>query len=142
MISIPSVAKTERSDDMRNRFTQTVVFILYLALVGYLCFGNGPDGVELPKALFGIPFDKCVHFCMFLPFPVLGTFAFRGRNFYRTLVLFFVLALIVSFSMEMLQTPLTDGRRVTDPWDLIANFAGITLGVLVMIGVGLCRKFR
>lgn len=54
-----------------------ILMILYILAVGYLCFNNFkkmPD--DLPKMLFGIPIDKVVHFCMFLPFPILGFFAF------------------------------------------------------------------
>ena len=119
-----------------------VIFFVYLAFVGYLCFGSTPDGMELPKTFLGIPFDKCVHFSMFLPFPILGTFAFRGKSYWRTLVVFFFLAIVLAFALELLQTPLTEGRRATDPWDLVANVAGIAAGALLMIAGGAILRCR
>lgn len=124
---------------MKRQTVITILFAIYLACVGYLCFGSGPDDMELPKTLFGIPFDKCVHFCMFMPFPVLGTFAFRNKSFWRSLALFFFLAILLAFALELLQTPLTDGRRTTDPWDLVANVGGISVGALIMIVGGLFK---
>ena len=54
-----------------------ILMILYIFAVGYLCFNNYKDMPDdLPKMLLGIPIDKIAHFCMFLPFPILGFFAF------------------------------------------------------------------
>ncbi len=48
-----------------------VITLIYLCIVGYLCFAS-PN--MLPKVSdwhFAIPADKIVHFCMFAPLPVL-----------------------------------------------------------------------
>lgn len=123
----------------KHKFWLIALFAAYLGCVGYLCFGSGPDDMELPKTIFGIPFDKCVHFGMFLPFPILGTFAFAGRKYWRTLTVFFFLAIVMALSLEMLQSPLTGGRRVTDPWDFVANISGIMTGASAMIAGGLVK---
>lgn len=120
-----------------------VLFFVYLACVAYLCFGYSPEGVELPMFIFGIPFDKIVHFSMFLPFPILGPMAFAKKDrYWRALVFFFILAMILAFALEIMQTPLTDGRRTTDMWDYVANIAGVTSGVLIMAIAGYIKRLR
>lgn len=126
----------------KHQFILVILFFIYLAFIFYLIFGNTPDGMELPKSIFGIPFDKCVHFSMFLPFPILGTFAFRNKSFWRTFAVFFFIAVVMAFSLEMLQTPLTDGRRATDLWDFVANISGIMTGSLIMIVGGFVKHSK
>lgn len=50
------------------RITWTALLVLYLLAVCYICFSPGDAVPKLPLSLFGIPIDKAVHFCMFLPF--------------------------------------------------------------------------
>ncbi len=121
------------------RITWMALFVLYLLGVAYLCFSDGKTSLELPTSLWGIPIDKCVHFAMFLPFPILGTIAFHFNSWWRTLCLTVLMANVIAFAFELLQSRITD-NRTTDPADLNANILGISVGLLVMIVVGLLRK--
>ncbi len=56
-----------------------ILLVIYLAGVAYLCFGHFNNLPEVRQSFFGIPMDKLVHFCMFLPAPVIGFFAFAGK---------------------------------------------------------------
>ena len=116
-----------------------ILSVLYLAAVIWLCFGQFDSVPDVPRSLWGIPMDKVVHFLMFLPFPVLGTLACENRSWWRPLSLMTVLANLIAFSFEHLQSRLTT-HRVTDPSDLNANLLGITLGLLIAIVIGLISK--
>ena len=119
-----------------TRILWIVLFVLYLAALAYLCFSDGTPDMDLPKSFWGIPADKCAHFLMFLPFPVVGTMAFHNKSWWRTLCLMMLLAILFAFSFEQLQSRITE-TRITDPADLNANILGITTGLLVMLVAGL-----
>ena len=76
---------------------------------------------------------------MFLPFPVLSTLAFDFRSWWRALSVSTLLANLIAFIFENLQSRITV-TRVTDPADLNANMLGITLGLLIAVLIGLWRK--
>ena len=122
-----------------SRPIKIVVFLIYLAAVAWLCFGNFKPGPDIPRSLGGIPIDKCFHFVMFLPFPILGTLAFDFRSWWRALALSMLMANVVAFLFERLQSVLTS-YRITDAKDLNANLLGITLGLLITIVIGLLAK--
>lgn len=113
-----------------------VLFVLYVGAVAFLCFGNVNPGPDMPRELFGIPLDKCVHFLMFLPFPILGTVALHGRSWWRTLCWTTLLANLTAFLFETQQHRINP-YRFSDPSDLNANLLGITVGLLVTIIIGL-----
>ena len=115
------------------------LFALYLATVAFLCFGEPGTGMTFPPEIFGIPTDKCVHFLMFAPFPVLGTIAFQYKSWWRTLCVSILTAVIIAFAFELLQSRVTE-TRTTDPADLNANILGIAFGLAVAIVGGLFRK--
>ena len=116
-----------------------VSFVLYVAAIAWLCFGNFQTNPDLPKDLFGIPLDKCVHFLMFLPFPVLGTFAFYNHSWWRTLYWMTLMSNIIATLFETFQTRINP-TRFTDPTDLNANLLGITAGLLITALIGLFTK--
>lgn len=122
-----------------SRPIKIVVFLIYLAAVAWLCFCNFKPGPDIPRSLWGIPIDKCFHFVMFLPFPILGTLAFDFRSWWRALALSMLMANVVAFLFERLQSVLTS-YRITDAKDLNANLLGITLGLLITIVIGLLAK--
>ena len=122
-----------------SRVLKILLFLVYVALVAWLCFGMFKPSPDIPRSLFGIPIDKVVHFLMFLPFPILGTIAFDFRSWWRALALTTLLANIVAFSFEKLQSVLTS-YRITDSADLNANFLGISLGLAIAIAIGLILK--
>ena len=121
------------------RIAKILLFLAYLACVAWLCFGSFHPGPNIPRSLFGIPTDKVVHFLMFLPVPVLGTIAFDFRSWWRALSLNMLLANVIAFVFEHMQSRVTT-IRVTDPADLNANILGITTGLLIAILIGLFRR--
>ena len=121
------------------RILKILLFMAYVGLVAWLCFGTFTPAPDIPRTIFGIPIDKCVHFAMFLPFPILGTLAFDFRSWWRTLCLSTLLANLMAFVFETFQTRINPART-TDPTDLNANLLGITLGLLIAILIGLFRK--
>ncbi len=123
-----------------SRSLKILLFLAYLALVAWLCFGNFKPSPDIPRSVWGIPIDKCIHFLMFLPFPILGTLAFDFRSWWRALAVSMLMANVVAFLFERLQSVLTS-HRITDAKDLNANLLGITLGLLIAIVIGLlCKK--
>ena len=122
------------------RIAKIVLFLAYVSLVAWLCFGAFHPGPDIPRTLFGIPTDKVVHYLMFLPFPILGTLAFDFRSWWRALCVSTLVANLIAFAFEHLQSRITT-IRVTDPADLNANILGITTGLLAAILIGwLCRR--
>ena len=115
------------------------VFLLYIAALAWLCFGNFKPDENIPRFILGIPIDKCVHFTMFLPFPILGTIAFRKNSWWRTLCWSTLAANFIAIVFESQQTRINP-TRFTDAADLNANLAGIALGMLIMALVGLISK--
>lgn len=123
----------------RQLLIARIVFAVYLIVVGFLCCGKFSGTEKVPLVLWGIPTDKIVHFLMFLPFPILGTMAFDFRSWWRALACSMLMANIVAFLFERLQSVLTS-HRITDAKDLNANLLGITLGLLITIVIGLIAK--
>ncbi len=115
------------------------LFILYMGLVTYLCFGHPTTVFKIPKTLWGLPFDKCVHFLMFFPYPFLAQEAFYRRNKWRSMVLVILTGLVLCFTMELLQDRITT-YRTTDPWDLSVNVASITIASIITAIINLFRK--
>lgn len=123
-----------------HRATAWVLFIIYLGLLAYLCFGQPTELFrKIPATLWGLPFDKCVHFIMFFPFPFLSHEAFYYRNKWRAQVLSIICALVFCFAFELLQSKLTS-YRITDPWDLSVNVASVTVGTIIVAIINLFRK--
>lgn len=122
-----------------SRSLKILLFLAYLALVAWLCFGNFKPSPDIPRSVWGIPIDKCIHFLMFLPFPILGALAFDFRSWWRALAVSMLMANVVAFLFERLQSVLTS-HRITDAKDLNANLLGITLGLLITIVIGLLAK--
>ena len=88
-----------------SRPIKIVVFLVYVAIVAWLCFGNFKPGPDIPRSIWGIPIDKCLHFVMFLPFPILGTLAFDFRSWWRALAVSMLMANVVAFLFERLNQP-------------------------------------
>lgn len=113
-----------------------ILFILYLAVVAYLCFGQFSDMPKVQRSYFGIDTDKIVHFIMFFPFAILGYFAV-GHKFRRkwTSVLFifalFIIGCIIAGASELGQSLTT--YRVCDPADFKADALALALSSLITL---------
>lgn len=73
-----------------------IIFIIYILVVGFLCFGKFPSMPNIQKTFLGIEKDKIVHFIMFFPFPILlylTTGARKMNNFQA--IGFVVLSLVL-----------------------------------------------
>lgn len=116
---------------MSTRITSIILFCLYIATVAYLCFAKPEDLPQLPQIWFGLPADKIVHFCMFLPFPLLGYLAFRPRkiSWGRAIMLMSILiaaGVSAAIGTEHMQAMLQYRTAASD--DLLADMIGIFCG--------------
>ena len=114
-----------------------VLFFFYVAAVLFLCFAHFEQTPAIEWSLWGIPSDKVVHFCMFLPFPILAFLAFdRYTDSVRSTLLFSGITLLVGFLLawgtEWGQAHLTDYRS-GDPLDLLADGTALVLSTLLVI---------
>ena len=113
------------------------MFILYLGVVLWCCFGNFQSLPDVPQEYFGIPTDKIVHFLMFCPFPILAYFAFDFHSkTVRSSLLFaatvFIIGCIFAAATEIGQAKLTTWRS-GDPTDLIADISALALASIAVI---------
>lgn len=113
-----------------------ILFVLYLAAVAYLCFGHFENIKIGSPTLWGIPKDKIVHFCMFLPFPIMvrGSFDWKVRNVWKSL-----LAGLTGFVAGVCLGYLTEyGQSLTvyrgyDLMDLKADSIGLATGAALVV---------
>lgn len=119
------------------------LMLLYFIALGFLCFGHFDNMSDVPTTILGFPADKFVHFCMFLPFPLLAyaTFCRRLRNGWRlvlTLTGIFALGCLIGGGIELAQG-LTDYRSC-DILDFRADAAGLAVGTLASILIHIAGK--
>ena len=110
------------------------LFCIYIIAVVLLCVIHTSSIPELPKTIFGIPFDKIAHFIMFLPFVILSysSFAPEGKGTGRklaVLAIFLLLGCIFAFSTEKLQA--MTAYRSYEIMDLAADATGLVCGTLI-----------
>ena len=113
-----------------------VLFGLYLVAVAVLCFGQFDSSQDVPKALWGIPTDKVVHFLMFFPFPLLAYLSFdryRERRwpsvFWATVA--FLAGCAYAAGTEWVQSRLS--YRSGDPADFLADFTALAACSVVIL---------
>ena len=120
-----------------------LLFVIYLGVVAWCCFGHFDDMPSVQKEIMGIPTDKLVHFAMFFPFPILGFLTFQslsnGRIKPLLLVCVVLLAgLAVAAATEIGQS-MTEYRS-GDPMDFLADALSLTTASLAVLVVHLLRK--
>ena len=109
-----------------------VLFVLYMGVLIYLYFGKFPSFLKLPRTILDIPSDKVGHFLMFLPYPFLAHgSSFTGKRKWRDLLFVHLSGIVIAFVFELLQSTLVS-YRTTDPCDLVANIASISLATLIL----------
>lgn len=117
-----------------------VLFVLYMGVLIYLYFGKFPSFLKLPRTILDIPSDKVGHFLMFLPYPFLAHgSSFTGKRKWRDLLFVHLSGIVIAFVFELLQSTLVS-YRTTDPWDLVANVASISLATLILSFIDLFKK--
>lgn len=131
---------------MKNgRTLARVVFLLYLAAVLYLCFGNFSDMSSVAKRFLGIESDKVVHFLMFLPFPILFYMAFgwRTRNPWHSILLavaILALGSLIAAGTELVQDLIP--YRASDLADFMADFLALSISSAVTFIIDLNKTAR
>ena len=122
-----------------------IVFLLYLAAVLYLCFGNFSDMSSVAKHFLGIESDKLVHFLMFLPFPILFYLAFgwKTRNPLQSVLL--ALAILALGSLIAAGTELVQDLipyRASDLKDFLADFLALCISTVIILAIDLNKTIR
>jgi VanZ family protein len=128
-----------------NKTIAKILFVLYLAVLMYLCFGKFDGLPKEPRSLFGLEGDKVVHFLMFLPFPVLSYFAFpvRTRKAWHSLLLTaFILAVgsVFAAGTEFIQDFIP--YREADTADFMADFIGLCVSAVSVLTTDLKKTLR
>lgn len=122
------------------------IMSLYLITLGILCFGHFDGISEMPGTILGFASDKFVHFCMFLPFPILAysTFCHKIQSRKKSvlaIVGFFIAGCLIGGGIELIQG-LTDYRSC-DIMDFRADATGLVIGSLITLfiyTIGHCKQ--
>lgn len=108
------------------------VFCLYLTAVALICFLKPSSLPEVDiKTFLGLPIDKCLHFLMFLPYPVLASMVFMrdSNGFFINIVTLVILMMVgtgISYGTELIQAQ--TGYRSYEIADFYADVIGIATG--------------
>lgn len=129
-----------------NKFNiiSLILFLVYLGLVFWCCFGNFSDLPDVQKEFFGIPTDKIVHFIMFLPFVTLCfmAFSFIGKTYRGKLLLIIpalVAGILLAIGIEIGQS--LTSYRTGDSMDFFADSMGLLASTIItLILVALKKK--
>lgn len=129
----------------KGRIIARLVFLIYIAVVLYLCFGQFSSLSEVTRHFLGFEADKVVHFLMFLPFPILFYLAFRWktRNGWHSLLLtLFILLLgsLIAAGTEFIQDFIP--ARASDILDLRADFLALCCSSVITFLIDLIKNFR
>ncbi|MCF0173906.1 MAG: VanZ family protein [Bacteroidales bacterium] len=113
------------------------VFVLYVASVIFCCLYAFPNAnLSLVKKLFGVSYDKVIHFIMFLPYPMLFSALYRAvfmsASNFKILVIALFSGLFFAGLTELAQGLLTS-VRTPDFYDYIADCAAIGVSTLCSI---------
>ena len=120
-----------------------ILFGLYLVAVAVLCFAHFPESEDAPKALWGIPMDKVVHFLMFFPLPVLAYLAFDRYRGKRSASVLWTAATLLCGCAYAAVTELVQSRlpyRSGDPADFRADAFSLLLSSALVLILILVQK--
>ena len=115
---------------LRKAWFWRIMLVVYLAAVAYICFAGQGSLPSFDYWPFSIPADKCVHFLMFRPWPILACLAFMpGHSMVPVLLLMTLVGLALAGTTEWVQGLLP--YRSKDVWDFIADCLGLLAGALL-----------
>lgn len=122
-----------------------VLMFLYLCAVALLCFCKFSSLPEVQATFLGIPTDKIVHFCMFLPFPILAFFCFDSltRKPWQSMLwvcITFIVGCALAALTEYIQGMLP--YRSLDRFDFLADAIGMAVGCLVAFIIDISKMKR
>lgn len=128
---------------LKKKIWPWVLYLAYVSMVLYLCFGKFSSIPNVQSSYFGIPTDKCVHFIMFAPFTVLTYLCLNIKKggFGKTLLValcLIILGALLGAACEWGQSLTT--YRSGDVKDLIADALGLLSGALFVVIIDRIRK--
>lgn len=128
-----------------RRSVKVLLFVLYIVALAYACFGHFDNMEQISWSLWGIPSDKLVHFCLFLPFPILSYMVTRERSSkpWHSLALalsIFILGCVLAAGSEIGQG--LTGYRSCDPADFRADCLALAVSSLAVLAMDLGKQFR
>lgn len=120
-----------------------ICFVLYLAMVVYLCMHSFNSTPDVPIELWGIPTDKIVHFCMFFPFPILTYLGYdKKKSTFASSLVFAVctlfLGMLVAAGTELAQKLTPD--RIADIEDFYADSISLGLSTMIVFIADICSN--
>ncbi len=122
-----------------------ILFLIYLGLVLWCCFGNFSDMPDVQKEMFGIPTDKVVHFIMFLPFVFLGYMSFASRPKKRVQSILLVLASLAGGVLMAVATEIGQSLtsyRTGDAFDFVADGTGLLVATVFTLILVFFKKYK
>lgn len=126
-----------------NKTTYRILFLIYLAVVLFLCFGHFRSLPQAPREFFGLEADKIVHFLMFLPFPVLAYLAFSRPSHKARHSLLLAVCILAAGAVFAAGTELIQGLipyREADNSDFLADFLALCLSAVVIFAIDLNKN--
>lgn len=121
-------------------------FCIYLTAVALLCFLNPSSLPEVDiRTFLGIPADKCLHFLMFFPYPVLAGLVFTDKenSVFNGLTIMTVLAVVglgLAYGTELIQAH--TGYRAYEIGDFIADAIGIGAGTVAFLSYTIITRLK
>jgi len=129
-----------KKDTSARALVFRIMMLLYVFSVAYLCFKNFHSLPDVPRKMFGFDTDKVVHFCMFLPFPILGFFSLDHKKWSPALTVGRIMELcaygiIFAGITELVQSVLP--YRTRDLLDFEADVLAICLSSCIVLAIEL-----
>ena len=128
-----------------NKFNKIslILFLIYLGLVFWCCFGNFSDMPDIQREILGFPTDKVVHFVLFLPFVTLGHMSinFLGKTFGGKLWLVLpvlIAGILLAIGIEIGQS--LTSYRTGDAMDFFADALGLCVSTVITIILVFIKK--
>ncbi|MBR5661111.1 MAG: VanZ family protein [Bacteroidales bacterium] len=127
----------------RYNIISLILFLVYLGLVFWCCFGDFSSLPKIQREILGIPTDKVIHFVMFLPFVTLCFMAvhFIGKSFRAKLWLFlpvFIAGILFAIGIEIGQS--LTSYRSGDAMDFFADAVGLCVSTIITIILVFIKK--
>ena len=128
---------------LRKALFWRILLVIYLAAVAYICFASQGDLPSFDEWPFKIPADKCVHFLMFLPFPVLAYLAFPRPAQKTRQSLLLSACILASGAVLAAGTEFVQGflpYREADNSEFLADFLALCLSAAVILAIDLNKN--
>ena len=122
------------------------LFVLYMLVLGFLCFWNFRSVPDVSRMILGIvALDKVIHFFMFLPFPVMFFLAVGYTPRKPWVLILYVLGIFLLGCAIGAGTEFGQGLtkyRHADPADFRADSIALALSSLAVFITGLIHMFK